>query len=327
MDAMSHGGATRNVALKLQQNIFAGFPISTSRLLGDHKLIWEVNRHQHLVLLAQAYVITGRDEYFDAVVRQLEHWWAENPFQRGINWASALEVGFRALSWIWIWHLLGVKMPADFRQRFLAELYRHGLHLEYNLSIYFSPNTHLLGEAVALHALGRLFPSFPRAALAQVGTRDRPRPHEHLRKAGWQLLRAVHLLPHLRARHVRVSCRAGRRSRIVSRRLASMAEFLASIMSDSGDLPFLGDDDGGRFFSPYGMRSRFARATLATASLLLGKVILSLHAARHRKRSLLVAWAGALSKSSAGDVLEHSLPPVSGQRNRRHAPRCSVRFV
>src|SRR5271165_7028833 len=30
---------------------------------GDHKLIWEVNRHQHLVLLAQACILTGRDEY------------------------------------------------------------------------------------------------------------------------------------------------------------------------------------------------------------------------------------------------------------------------
>jgi hypothetical protein len=50
-----------------------------------------------------------------------------------------------------------------------------------------------------------------------------------------------------------------------------MAEFLASIVSDGGELPFLGDDDGGRFFHPYGLRSRFARATLATASVLLRK--------------------------------------------------------
>ncbi len=149
--------------IETPQKYFRLIPYLDLAAAGDHKLIWEVNRHQHLVLLAQACVVTGRNEYFDAVVRQLEHWWAENQFQRGINWTSALEVGFRALSWIWIWHLLGAKMPAAFRQRFLAELYRHGLHLEYNLSIYFSPNTHLLGEAVALHAIGRLFPDFPRA--------------------------------------------------------------------------------------------------------------------------------------------------------------------
>ena len=55
-------------------------------------------------------------------------------------------------------------MDGSFRREFLTELYRHGLHLEYNLSLYFSPNTHLLGEALALHAIGRLFPEFPRSA-------------------------------------------------------------------------------------------------------------------------------------------------------------------
>ncbi len=64
------------------------------------------------------------------------------------------------MSWIWIWHLAGEQMSPPFRQRFLGGLYRHGLHFEYNLSVYFSPNTHLLGEAVALHAIGRLFRTF-----------------------------------------------------------------------------------------------------------------------------------------------------------------------
>ena len=54
-------------------------------------------------------------------------------------------------------------MPGALRSRFLESLYQHGCHLENNLSFYFSPNTHLLGEAVALHALGHFFPSFPRA--------------------------------------------------------------------------------------------------------------------------------------------------------------------
>jgi hypothetical protein len=239
---------------------------------GDHKLIWEVNRHQHLVLLAQAFVITGRVEYFDTVVRQLEHWWAQNQFQCGINWTSALEVGFRALSWIWIWHLLGEKMPTPFRQRFLAELYRHGLHLEYNLSIYFSPNTHLLGEAVALHALGRLFPGFPRAEQWRTLGHETILNHmttgvksdgSYFEQSTYYHIYALDMFAfHAVLEDVPDSYRDG---------LARMAEFLATITSESGELPFLGDDDGGRFFSPYGPRASFGRATLATLSLLLGK--------------------------------------------------------
>ena len=66
---------------------------------GDHKVIWELNRHQHLILLAQAFLLTGRREYLDEAFRQIESWLDANPFLRGINWASALEVAFRALSW------------------------------------------------------------------------------------------------------------------------------------------------------------------------------------------------------------------------------------
>ena len=249
---------------------FRRIPYLDVAAAGDHKLIWEINRHQHLVLLAQAYVITGRNDYYEAVIRHLEHWWAENPFQCGINWTSALEVACRSLSWIWIWHLVGAHMPDAFRQRFVAELYRHGLHLEYNLSIYFSPNTHLLGEAVALHALGRLFPSFPRAGRWRALGRDIVRGHmdicvkndgSYFEQATYYHVYALDMFAfHAVLDDVPAAYRES---------LSRMAEFLASTLSDGGDLPYLGDDDGGRVFSPYGLRSRFARATLSAASFLL----------------------------------------------------------
>src|SRR5579863_7896143 len=136
---------------------FRRIPYLDAARAGDHKIIWELNRHQHLVLLAQAYLLTGRDEFPDEIERQLESWFRANPFQRGINWTSALEVAFRALSWMWVDHLAGARLKAETRQRLRDGLYRHGLHLDANLSVYFSPNTHLLGEAVALHALGLMF--------------------------------------------------------------------------------------------------------------------------------------------------------------------------
>ncbi|HVP56431.1 MAG TPA: alginate lyase family protein [Candidatus Eisenbacteria bacterium] len=251
---------------------FRRIPYLDPAAVGDHKLIWEVNRHQHLVALAQAAVITGSEVYGDHVFRQLEHWWAENPFQRGINWVSALEVAFRALSWTWIFHLIGDRMSDDFRRSFLAELYRHGLHLEYNLSIYFSPNTHLLGEAVALHTLGRLFPAFPRAGRWRTLGSDIVRRHmqacvkpdgSYFEQSTYYHLYALDMFAiHAVLEDVPAA---------YCEKLARMAEFLASIVCEAGDLPFLGDDDGGRLFSPYGPRSRFARATLATASVLAGK--------------------------------------------------------
>jgi hypothetical protein len=53
--------------------------------------------------------------------------------------------------------------------------------------------------------------------------------------------------------------------------LVRMADFLASVVRSDGELPLLGDDDGGRAFHPYGKRAQFARGTLATASMMLGQ--------------------------------------------------------
>jgi len=130
--------------------------------IGDHKIIWEPNRHQHLVALAQA----GRR---DEVIAQWTDWQRENPYPIGINWASTLEAAFRALSWLWVRHLLG-----DFHPDLLAALHLHGWYIEHFLSTYYSPNTHLLGEGVALFAIGLMCPQIAEAARWQ--------------KRGWQII-------------------------------------------------------------------------------------------------------------------------------------------
>jgi len=239
---------------------------------GDHKVIWELNRHQHLVLLAQAYLFTQGKEYKLEIFRQIESWLRQNPFQHGINWASALEVAFRALSWIWIYHLIGAEMPGAFRRTFLSALYQHGLHLAENLSIYFSPNTHLLGEAVALHALGELFPQFPRArkwrerggAMVEQQLELQVQPDgSHFEQSSYYHVYALDffLFSYLllgRPEHWQPV-------------LIKMAEFLHWLLGPSRRITFWGDDDGGRVFHPYGERAQFGRATLTTCGILLGR--------------------------------------------------------
>jgi hypothetical protein len=43
------------------------------------------------------------------------------------------------------------------------------------------------------------------------------------------------------------------------------------LLGTARTLPFIGDDDGGRLFHPYGPRDRFGRATMATASIVLDR--------------------------------------------------------
>jgi hypothetical protein len=151
-------------------------------------------------------------------------------------------------------------------------LFRHGCYLEKNLSVYFSPNTHLLGEAVALHALGALAPDFPRARIrertggefaSKQADRQVQSDGSHFEQSSYYHVYALDMLLF----HYLLA----ERPAALAPRLVQMAEYLDALMGPQRRLPFLGDDDGGRFFHPYGDRARFGRATLATCGALFGR--------------------------------------------------------
>src|SRR5262249_9193466 len=127
---------------------------------GDHKIIWELNRHQHWLVLGRAFWLTGDSRYARAVFDQSNSWLAANPPLIGINWASMLELAFRSISWIWAIHFFAHDTEASepWLVDWLLALDRQLDHVEQHLSHYFSPNTHLLGEALALYVAGLALP-------------------------------------------------------------------------------------------------------------------------------------------------------------------------
>jgi hypothetical protein len=231
---------------------------------GDHKVVWELNRHQHLVVLAQAWLFTSDRKYLDDVEQQLESWFEQNPFQCGMNWTSALEVAFRAFSWLWIWHIAGHDLRNS--EQFRTGMFQHGLHLAYNLSVYFSPNTHLLGEAMVLHALGRMFQQDDWTAtgsriVQEEMCRQVRDDGSHFEQSAYYHVYALDMFVFHSLMDDTVT--ADYRDRV-----ARMAGYLAALMGTARVLPLIGDDDGGRLFHPYGDRMKFGRASLATCSAL-----------------------------------------------------------
>ncbi len=233
---------------------------------GDHKIVWELNRHQHLVALAQASLLSGRNDFVDQLFAQLNSWLQQNPVCCGINWTSALEVAFRALSWIWIHHLAGDRMPPPLTSRWLLSLFHHGCYLERNLSVYFSPNTHLQGEALALHALGLLF-GVHRWRQRGAGLMEEM-IHQHVLPDGGHFEQSSYY--HVYSTDMFLfHAVLEAPSPAYREKLKSMARYLWAL-AGSGTMPFFGDDDGGRLFYPFGDRSRFARATLAACAAFFG---------------------------------------------------------
>ncbi|HUS07497.1 MAG TPA: alginate lyase family protein [Bryobacteraceae bacterium] len=260
------------IGIETPLSYFRRIPYLDPARAGDHKVIWELNRHQHLVLLAQAHLLDPRPEYPVEIQEQLESWMDANPFQRGINWTSALEVAFRALSWVWLYHFTGRHWTVEFRRRFLSALNQHGLHLEYNLSVYFSPNTHLLGEALALYTLGRLMPQLPRSRRwEQTGARwVGHEMHRQVFQDGGHFEQSAYYHVYATDMFLFFAMLANPDQDYLQR-LERMAGYLHHLMGPSRILPLLGDDDGGRLYHPYGARSEFGRGTLAACGYFLGR--------------------------------------------------------
>ena len=134
--------------------------------VGDHKVVWELNRHQWLVVLGEAYRLTGDERYAAAFAAAVRHWLRANPPAMGINWASSLEVALRLIAWCWTLFLFSgsPSLSGDLAAEILGAIGAHAAHVERYLSSYFSPNTHLTGEALGLFYAGVLLAEDARAA-------------------------------------------------------------------------------------------------------------------------------------------------------------------
>src|SRR5215510_3260021 len=135
------------------------------QVAGDKKITWELNRHQHFVTLGQAYWMTGDEGYAVAFADQITSWMDANPPGIGINWASSLELAFRLVSWIWALYLFSDAraVTQELVARLLKFMLLHARHIDAFTSQYFSPNTHLTGEALGLVYLGVALPELESA--------------------------------------------------------------------------------------------------------------------------------------------------------------------
>ena len=220
----------------------------------DSKIIHELNRHQHLPRLAKAYLLSGDERYAAEAVVQLESWIEQNPPGLGINWQSSLEIGIRAISWLWtIFQILPSRSLDDASaERIGRSLFSQLEHVNRYTSRFSSPNTHLIGEAAALFIGGLVF-------------RDRKRPAVWLDRGADLLLEAAEKQILDDGVHGELSscyhCYTldfylqalvlAERNRFpfpdrVRRKICEMLRFLMHLTRPDGTLPLLGDDDGGR---------------------------------------------------------------------------------
>jgi Heparinase II/III-like protein/Heparinase II/III N-terminus len=254
-------------------------PYLDSAVVGDHKVVWEVNRHQYFAALGQAYWYTRRESYAETFAEHAAAWMDANPPKFGVNWASSLEVAFRAISWLWALHFFA-ESPAltpPLLARLLRYLYLHARHLERYLSTYFSPNTHLTGEALALYYAGALLPEF--AAAPRWRETGRAILLEQLARQvhpdGVYFEQASQYHRYTTEFYLHFLLLASRRDDpavpTVRASVQALLDHLLYLARPDGTIPLVGDDDGGRLVQLDARAPDDVRALLAAGAALFDR--------------------------------------------------------
>jgi hypothetical protein len=145
-----------------------------ARVAGDAKVVWEPNRHHHLVVLGRAFRATGDRRYASALVEQLDSWIAQCPFARGMNWRSPLELAIRLVNWVWAIDLIRESglVSGAFLGRLRQAAYLHLWQVTRSYSRGSSANNHRIGEAAGVFIAASYFPDLDPAGRWRRESRD-----------------------------------------------------------------------------------------------------------------------------------------------------------
>ncbi|MBC7900373.1 MAG: alginate lyase family protein [Saprospiraceae bacterium] len=268
------------VAAKTSPKVhWSKIPLENSAETGDNKIIWELNRHQYFSTLGQAYWLTGNEKYAETFVAHLENWVDDNPPKIGMNWLSSLEIAFRSISWIWAFYFFkdSPKFTSKTFVNMSKHMYLNGRHLETYLSTYFSPNTHLTGEALGLYFLAVFLPEL--------------NDSERWKKLGYSiLLDALDYQIREDGGYVEQSTHYHRYTTdfytnlLILRqlegapieqkhqdKLTKLFEFLLFFTQPNGETPLFGDEDGGRLYFLDERGPADYRSTLAMGAALFAR--------------------------------------------------------
>ncbi|MCG8550957.1 MAG: heparinase II/III family protein [Desulfobacterales bacterium] len=230
--------------------------LSPGQVWGDVKYVWELNRFQHFYLYGINRSTDDSNRYIDAAIQQIQNWIVSNPFLKGINWTSALEVSLRAISFLFARDQFKDSELWDkqFDETIQTSLYQHGYYLNQHLSFFISPYNHLIGEACGLFLIGSFFKTDKLAAkwahkglnilIDQIPAQFHPDGVSVEQSTSYQrFVLEFYFLAILRCRKLKIPFPDDG-----MHNLEAAILFLHSMLPPNGKMPMIGDNDSGRVF-------------------------------------------------------------------------------
>ncbi|MCI0488098.1 MAG: heparinase II/III family protein [Blastocatellia bacterium] len=241
--------------LKLEQEKEDSLPQQERNPYADVRVVWELNRLHHFVILGRAYALTGDERYTEEFLIQLASWYEENPPRFGVNWTVAMEVAIRAINFIAAMDLFRASklMTDDAFALIWKTLIAHGRFIRANLE--FSHRTlsnHYLSNLIGLYSIGMMLPDLGESReWAQFSA---PRLLEEMERqvyrdgvdyegaTGYHRLVLEIFMAFFaisRASQINLPARCWHR-------LEAMFEFVRYYLKPDGTAPLIGDSDDGR---------------------------------------------------------------------------------
>lgn len=249
-------------------DIFSGqsFPRSFSKginILKDQDLsaknVWEVNRLQFLIWIALNYKKTSSEKYLNQFVNITNSWIDSNPYLRGLNWYSNIEVNIRLIVWFHCWIILDadklVKTHPDFNdfvnKRWMPIIYRHCRHSYTNPSRFSSSNNHLIAEYAGLFLASTLWQfnessrwnQYAKKGLEKEITRQHSNNGINREEAAEyiQFITDFFLISYLFGERTNNTF-----SEEYKKRLEKIFHYIYDLLDTNGNFPQYGDEDDGR---------------------------------------------------------------------------------
>ncbi|MEU4398938.1 heparinase II/III domain-containing protein [Micromonospora orduensis] len=229
--------------------------IRSDARLSDVKHIWEAARHRDLVVLARAARLDPDGPWQDGLDDLLRSWCDQSPPERGVNWYSSLELALRAIAWNQILTLAGERLPGEVTtamDRLLLASARH-LMVELPYTVSSMRNNHMLGDALGLILLSRMYPTARRARW-WAGTGERmfaAQQRRHFGPDGRMIEDSVSYHRFV-LEMLTVRVLLGGAPPSVQRDLRAASLHLARLGVFDGDVPQYGDWDEGRVLASSG---------------------------------------------------------------------------
>lgn len=234
--------------------------ISQREDVGDIRTNWEMNRHYQFACLAKNYYLTGNNFYLDELIELFEDWNKHNLFLHGVEWTSTMEVGIRALSWIYTYVFLfyAFEKYEKLKPEILEDI-RHGIlvmaaYIIRHRARFSSANNHLIVEIFAVGMSGLFFDKDEWVNLSiKVMTEELSKQNS---EDGINKEMSLHYQSFVMEAYG-LFWLALKRNHICvpeswEKYLTAMSEFLADCCGDYGEVIVFGDNDEGKLLDLQG---------------------------------------------------------------------------